>query len=113
MAVARSVFAGLALAIMAGAAALGTGGPAVCGAADLVLDEARRRLYLVNSARNRVEVFSTATRQLLSTVPTDALPLSAAMSRDGQFLYVASFDGTALNVIDLASLEKVRTVSLP
>src|SRR5688500_10297416 len=106
MAVARSVFAGLALAVIAAAATLGTVVPVVGGAADIVLDEARSRLYLVNSARNRVEVFSTATRQIVTTVATDALPLSAAMSRDGRFLYVASFDGTALNVIDLGTLER-------
>src|SRR2546428_4710602 len=70
------------------------------GASDLVLDEARGRLYLVNSNSNRIEVYSTTQRRYLNPIATSARPLSAAMSRTGKFLYVSSFDQSSLNVID-------------
>lgn len=85
----------------------------VGGASDLVLDEARNRLYLVNSGQRRVEVYSILQRRFLSTVQTDLLPLSAAISRTGKFLYVTCHEGGALNVIDLDQLAVVRRVSLP
>lgn len=113
MAVARSVFAALFAAAIACAATLGTVVPIVGGASDIVLDEARRRLYLVNSGQGRIEVYPIGGRAATASVKTGALPLAAAISRDGSRLYVASYEGTALNIIDLDSLEVVRTVSLP
>lgn len=85
------------------------------GAADLVLDEARGRLYLVNTNQTRIEVYSIAQRRFLSTVQTDAMPMSAALSADGNFLYVTCFDGSSLNIIDLTGAQPavVRRVSLP
>lgn len=85
------------------------------GAADIVLDEARGRLYLVNTGQTRVEVYSIAQRRFLSTVQTDSTPMSAALSADGNFLYVTCFDGSSLNVIDLTGAQPavVRRVSLP
>ncbi len=85
------------------------------GAADLVLDEARGRLYLVNTGQRRVEVYSTSQRRFLAAVSTDATPMSAAMSSDGTTLYVTCFDGSSLNVIDITGNQPVvrRSVSLP
>lgn len=83
------------------------------GASDLVLDEARGRLYLVNTGQRRVEVYSLAQRRFLTTIQTDATPLSAALARDGSTLYVTCFDGAALNLIDLEQLALVRKVGLP
>src|SRR3954468_9070135 len=93
-------------------ATFGTVVPLVGGAADLVLDEGRGRLYLVNTTQSRVEVYAIARRTFLNPVPVDSTPLSAAISRDGASLYVASYDASALNVIDLESLA-VKRVSLP
>jgi len=94
-------------------ATLGSVTPLVGGASDIVLDEARRRVYLVNSALHQVEVFSIPQRRMLSPMRTSRLPASAAMSRDGQFLYVACYDGTALDVIDLEKMAAIKSVSLP
>jgi uncharacterized protein (TIGR03437 family) len=83
-------------------------------ASDIVFDEARNRLYLVNAAASRIEVYSTAPRPAaLPEIVTDALPLSAAMSRSGKYLYVASHNGSALNTIDLDTLAVVNRISLP
>jgi uncharacterized protein (TIGR03437 family) len=85
----------------------------VGGVSDLVLDEARGRLYLINSGQRRVEIYSVPQRRFLNAVQTDLLPLSAALSRSGKFLYVTCHEGGALNVIDLDLQSLVRRVSLP
>jgi len=94
-------------------ATFGTVVPLVGGAADIVLDEARRRLYLVNSALSQVEVYSIAQRRLLSPIRTSRLPVAAAMSRNGQYLYVTAYDGSALDTIDLDQMAATKSVSLP
>ncbi len=95
------------------AATFGTVVPIIGGASDLVLDEPRARLYLVNTSRNQVEVYSTAQRRLMNPIPTDGTPLAAAISRSGKFLYVASRDASVLDVIDLNALNVVSRVQLP
>ncbi len=94
-------------------ATFGTSFSLVGGAADLVLDEPRGRLYLVNTALSRVEVYSVAQKRLLTPITTDSSPLSAAMSRSGRYLYVASYDSSSLNIIDLESQTVSSRVSLP
>src|SRR5437667_11561759 len=73
--------------------------------ADLAIDEARRRLYVVNTASNQVEVYATNVSPPRQTniIKTEATPLSLAMSRSGRFLYVACYDASSLNIIDLNS----------
>lgn len=83
------------------------------GASDLVLDEGRARLYLINTGQRRVEVYSLPQRRFLTTVQVDATPMSGALSRDGATLYVTCFEGASLNLINLDSLAVTRKVSLP
>ena len=73
--------------------------------ADLALDEARKRLYVVNTASNQVEVYSTTTNppRQAAVIKTDATPLAAAMSRSGRYLYVVCYSASALDIIDLNS----------
>src|SRR6185369_7097888 len=73
--------------------------------ADLAVDEARKRLYVVNTATNQVEVFSTATTppKLSSTIATDATPLAIAIAPSGRAIYVACYGASALDIIDLTS----------
>jgi uncharacterized protein (TIGR03437 family) len=77
--------------------------PAGGGAAysDIVLDEARTRLYLVNTTLNRIDIYNYRTRAFLAPITTDAQPVSAAMSRDGRFLYVTAYLPPILDIIDL------------
>src|SRR5712692_7620287 len=86
---------------------------AALGAADIVLDQPRGRLYLVNSNLNRVQVYSIAQRTFLASITTGTQPLSGAMSPDGKFLYVTCHDQSSLNVIDLDRSTVTRRVSLP
>ncbi len=80
---------------------------------DLVLDESRSRLYVVNSTQQRVDVYSIAQRRFLNPIPTGPLPLAAALSRDGRYLYVTCYESSSLDVIDLDSQSLARRVSLP
>src|SRR6516165_2751430 len=76
--------------------------------ADLVIDEPRKRLYVVNTASNQVEVYATnvSPPRLTNTIKTDATPLSIAISRETpnpRYLYVTCYDGSTLVIIDLNS----------
>ncbi len=53
------------------------------GASDLVLDQPRGKLYLINSSRNQVDVYSTSQRKFLTPIATGTNPLAGAMSPDG------------------------------
>src|SRR5579862_4099347 len=83
------------------------------GATDIVLDEPRGKLYLVNSSLNRVDVWNTKTRAFLKSIATDKQPLAGAMSFDGKFLYVTSYGQTTLDVIDLNTSQLIKKVALP
>src|ERR1035441_10173004 len=91
------------------AATLGTVVPAPQGPyADLVIDEARKRLYVVNTYSSTVEVYATNVSPPKQTtiIKTDATPLSLAISRETpnpRYLYVACYDGSTLDIIDLNS----------
>ena len=95
------------------AATFGTSVALVGGASDLVLDDARGRLYLVATSQSRIEVYSLSQRRFLNPIRTDATPIAGAISRDGKFLYVSSYDASSLNVIDLDLLAVVGRISLP
>jgi uncharacterized protein (TIGR03437 family) len=94
------------------AATFGTVSPDL-GVADLILDEPRGKLYLINSNLNRVDVWSTTQRRFLAPIGTGTDPLAGAMSPDGKFLYVTSYTQVSLNVIDLTKAALVQRVSLP
>jgi len=101
---------------VAPAATLGTVINVTGGASDLVLDNNRNLLYLVRGVPyNRIDVFSTTQRRVIASIPTDANPLAAALSPDGNFLYVTCHDAASINVMDTrpATPVIVAKVSLP
>src|SRR5665811_537966 len=84
------------------AATFGTVVPHAQPLADLVIDESRKRLYVLNTASNQVEVYSTnfATPQPANIkIGTKATPLSLALSRETppRYLYVACYDASTLD----------------
>ena len=92
------------------AATFGTVVPHTPALADLVIDEGRKRLYVVNTLSSDVEVYSTngitALSKPIGTIKTDATPLSLALSREtpsAHYLYVTCYDGSTLDIIDLTS----------
>ncbi len=84
----------------------------VGGVVDIVLDEPRQRLYLVG-VPDKIEVYSITQRRFLTSIRTDSLPLSAALSRDGKFLYVACHNASSINVVDNDQMAVVNRVNLP
>src|ERR1035438_1849104 len=76
------------------------------GLADIVLDETRNphRIYAPDAVSGIVAVFtmqSNGTPGLTANVTVDALPVSAAMSPSGQYLYVACYTASVVDIIDL------------
>lgn len=80
---------------------------------DIVLDEARQRLYLVNMNANRVDVYSYKDKALIGSIRVGTSPMAAAMSPDGAFLYVTNNQAASLSVIDLGSNSVIQTIALP
>ncbi len=80
---------------------------------DLVLDEARQRVYIVNSNANRIEIYDYAENRQAGVISVGTFPVSAAMSFDGSLLYVTSRDSSSLSVIDLERSGIREVVSLP
>src|ERR1022692_4669219 len=95
------------------AATFGRVVPLLGGGSDIVLDEQHSRLYLTSAATNQLQVYSLAQNKFLSPITTDSEPLAAAISRSGQFLYVACYSSSVVDVIDLTSLAVTNRISLP
>jgi uncharacterized protein (TIGR03437 family) len=107
------VLAILAFAFCAKAATLGRVVALEGGATDIVLDEGRSRVYLISSLQSQVQVYSLQKQTFLTPIPTDQTPISAALSRDGNSLYVTCYDGSSLDVIDLNALSVSGQIALP
>ncbi len=83
---------------------------------DVVMDESRQQLYLVNSAKNRVDIFNMTTNAVVQSVNVGNAPLAAALSMDNAFLYVTNSKSSTLSVISLAGMggpQVIQTVTLP
>ena len=80
---------------------------------DIVLDEARSRLYLVNTALNRIDIYNLKTKAFLTSIGTGLQPVSAALSRDGNSLFVTAYTSTSLDVVNLNTGQLAQTISLP
>src|SRR5215471_18417912 len=65
---------------------------------DVVLDELRGRLYLVNNNKSTVDVYDYNASQIVASVKVGTTPLAAAMSMDGAWLYVTNNGSASLSV---------------
>ena len=80
---------------------------------DIVLDELRGRLYLVNRNKNTVDVYDYNQKQIIANINVGTTPLAGAMSMDSGWLYVTNNGSASLSVIDLSALQVTQTVLLP
>jgi len=80
---------------------------------DIVLDELRGRLYLMNANANRVDVYDYREGRLTGTINVGTFPNAGAMSPDGAYLYVANVQSGSLTQIELGTDQVRSTVSLP
>lgn len=82
-----------------------TSGPHSSRLGDIVLDEARGRIYAPVPASNALAIYTANGKQsptLFSNgLSTHQLPISAAMSPDGTRLYVACYTDAVIDVFDL------------
>ncbi len=86
--------------------------------ADLAVDEARKRLYVVDTNANAVDVYVTNVNPPrlapgTNKIAVEKTPLAAALSRSGKYLYVVCYDASALDIIDLTTANfATRSVTL-
>ncbi len=85
------------------AATIGTVVPIIGQVTDLVYDANRNLVYLANSSRNQVEVYSMSTGRLGAGIPTGLQPSSLALSLDGNTLYVANAGSLTITVVNLVT----------
>jgi hypothetical protein len=94
------------------------GPPGGASYTDIVLDEARTQLYLVNTANNKVDIYNTKTKAF-SSVSVSSQPLSAALgwpvNGTSRYLYVTAYASSLLYQIDLtkATPTVTSTIHLP
>ena len=106
------------LAFPALSATFGTVVPSQAAASysDILLDEPRQRIYLVNNSANRIEIWSTQTRQYLASIATgsNSQPDAIALSPNNNTLYASAYGSAALKVIDLTkTTPAVASIPLP
>ncbi len=80
---------------------------------DLVLDESRQRIYLINNGSNTVDIFSISGQTVIQSVPVGRIPLAGAMSLDKSVLWVTNQQDSSVSIIDLNALAVIQTISLP
>jgi hypothetical protein len=83
------------------------------GLQDIVLDEARNRVYISNSGYNRVEVFNTQQMGFEAPIPVGQLPHQMAMGLDGSTLYVANTGSETVAMVDLDQQQMTGTIQFP
>jgi DNA-binding beta-propeller fold protein YncE len=88
-------------------------GPNGEGVQDLLLDETRGRVYVTNSAYNRIEVFDIKKQHFIDPIPVGQLPHQMALSTDGTTLYVGNIGGESISIVDLDLGKAVDSVQFP
>src|SRR5262245_39889915 len=83
------------------AATIGTVVPIVGQVADLVHDGSRNLVYLANTGRNQIDIYSVGNGRLAGSIVTGLQPASLAMSPDGNTLYAANVGSFTISVINL------------
>ena len=80
---------------------------------DIVLDESRGNLYLVNTNSNRIDVVSTSSHKVTRSILVGKTPLAEAMSMDNTTLYITNSGVSTVSIIDLNQMAVIQTVAMP
>jgi uncharacterized protein (TIGR03437 family) len=78
---------------------------------DMLLDEARQRLYVANFLRDRVDVFSLAERRFLAPIAVGSQPMSMAQM-NATTLVVANSGAEFISVVDLEAMQEVDRIMM-
>jgi YVTN family beta-propeller protein len=79
---------------------------------DVLLDPSRNVIYLSNYDNNRVDVFSTSSKQILNSIPVGKNPRGVALSADGSKLFVANLGDSSISIVDPDGKTATTTVNL-
>ena len=74
------------------------------------LDERRNRLYVTLWAQQSVAVVDLATRQIVERWPTEEHPNEMALTKSGQYLFVANANRNTVTVIDTTRGRVIETL---
>jgi uncharacterized protein (TIGR03437 family) len=88
------------------AANIGTVVPVSGTVADLIYDSARNLVYLANSPRNEVDIYSVNEKKLVGSIPTGTQPSSLALSPDRNTLYAANIGSNTITSINLNTRQR-------
>ena len=80
---------------------------------DIVLDELRGRLYLMNANANRVDIYDYREGRVTGSITVGTFPNAGAMSPDASRLYVTNVQSGSMTEIELGTDQVRNTVSLP
>lgn len=80
---------------------------------DVVLDESRGVLYLVNANANKIDIYDYVNKQMSGSIAVGTFPTGAAMSMDNNYLYVTNTQSSTLSVINLNGQFVQNNISLP
>jgi uncharacterized protein (TIGR03437 family) len=78
---------------------------------DMLLDEARQRLYIANFLRDRVDVFSLAERRFLAPIAVGSQPMSMAQV-NATTLVVANSGAEFISVVDLEAMQEMDRIMM-
>src|SRR4029077_1774694 len=82
-------------------------------AADLVLDEARGKLYIANFTANRIAGLALSTNTIQTSINVPAQPSSVALSPDGHWLLVAHYGNiTGSNIAQTSNQNGITLIDL-
>jgi len=83
----------------------------ITNAVQMVVDDARNRLYSSDSVNNSIDMLNLNTG-ILSLVPLGARPLGLAMMPDGSRLLTANFDQKTVSIVDPDNTASVVSVNV-
>src|SRR5260221_4914763 len=83
------------------------------GLTDIVIDEARNRVYVANSGNNRIEVFDIAAGRFTTPIDAGQFPHQMALDGDGRTLWVANSGGESISMVDLELRRVTGSVQFP
>ncbi|MBI4877969.1 MAG: hypothetical protein HY822_25345, partial [Acidobacteria bacterium] len=90
-----------------------TGPTTAEGLHDILVDDARNRVYITNSSYNRIEVFDKTKQRFVDPIEAGQMPHQMAMLGDGKRMFVAHTGGESIGIVDLDAGKIVDTVKFP
>src|SRR5712692_11214203 len=78
---------------------------------EVVLDEPRAALYAANFSAGHVDVISTSSNRLISSIDVGRSPSSLALSPDGQYLVITNYNNLGVPTISSVTVVNLNDLS--